>query len=353
MSDDQTKPVSRVKLDIGDRSGTARAIQRQNAMLSGFTLNIQQIAAVNSNRIARIVPSGFQLALQRALEPSINVQQVNLADALKANRLYDNVYRIHEAIAPNIQAMNALSSQIQAIVLPLNNAIQDSVSRSLAVIDFTSIRDSLARRMPPNWPHHIKLEVAQRLVNEFGLPLVWVPGPTVISLLIEAPDADARRAVLLSHADVIVGDLRTCLDDMDGFAEVEDQVTLIRRAVDAFEAGHVEAGQALATVVLDALVMTYVGRHAEVPKKVKPLGDDTAFIHLISAAALSPLLLAYESFWPDRGDPIPVAFNRHATVHTSSSIQFTRANALIALMLSTSVVRTVRHYTEGDPADAA
>ncbi len=89
------------------------------------------------------------------------------------------------------------------------------------------------------------------------------------------------------------------------------------------------------------------------PKKVKPLGDDTVFAHLIPAGALSPLVLAYKPFWADKGDPVPLRFNRHATVHKSSTIQFTRENALVALMLVTSLARTMKHNADVESRKAA
>lgn len=47
--------------------------------------------------------------------------------------------------------------------------------------------------------------------------------------------------------------------------------------------------------------------------------------------------MVLETFVP--GDPIPVEFNRHASVHAAGAVQYHPANALIALMIATSLLR--------------
>lgn len=49
---------------------------------------------------------------------------------------------------------------------------------------------------------------------------------------------------------------------------------------------------------------------------------------------------ACDSLWDH--DPVPTAFNRHATVHAAGPTQYTVANALTALMLAVSLVREIQ-----------
>jgi hypothetical protein len=66
------------------------------------------------------------------------------------------------------------------------------------------------------------------------------------------------------------------------------------------------------------------------------------------AVAHLPVLPALNSF--NGGDPIPDTFNRHASAHAVSATQYTEVNTMIALMLTTSVLREA-HHTEHELPD--
>jgi hypothetical protein len=52
-----------------------------------------------------------------------------------------------------------------------------------------------------------------------------------------------------------------------------------------------------------------------------------------------PVWWAYSKYYCDRGDSVPSFFDRHASVHTVSKTQYTRANAVHGLMLVTSLTK--------------
>lgn len=41
---------------------------------------------------------------------------------------------------------------------------------------------------------------------------------------------------------------------------------------------------------------------------------------------------SFKQFWVKRGEDVPSQFTRHGTVHSMSPLQYTKANALIAVM---------------------
>jgi hypothetical protein len=146
---------------------------------------------------------------------------------------------------------------------------------------------------------------------------------------------DPRR----SWAD-IVQDCFTCLDDAPELAEF---VANAREAIRAFQDQHAKPAQALATVVLDAVLRLLFAApnfsYGGIRRQLADVWDNAPLQYMRSALVLAAIPGALEQFWPDRGDPVPVRFNRHASAHTVYAEQFTRTNALVAIMIITSLLR--------------
>ena len=74
------------------------------------------------------------------------------------------------------------------------------------------------------------------------------------------------------------------------------------------------------------------------------LDDEWTFTVLIHHLVLRPLDRAYEIWYPNSGHPIPKNFNRHVTAHgVGHPNVFNQYNALIAVMLATSLTRQLCH----------
>lgn len=56
------------------------------------------------------------------------------------------------------------------------------------------------------------------------------------------------------------------------------------------------------------------------------------------ACNIVPVWAAYRQFWTSNGDPVPRTFARHASAHAVSSAQYNRANAVLGIMLVTSLL---------------
>lgn len=54
--------------------------------------------------------------------------------------------------------------------------------------------------------------------------------------------------------------------------------------------------------------------------------------------AFAPMWQTYQQFWVTDGDAIPTTFSRNATAHAVSRRQFSRSNAVQALMFATSLL---------------
>ena len=112
-------------------------------------------------------------------------------------------------------------------------------------------------------------------------------------------------------------------------------------SLDALDAGHTEAAQALAGSLIDSLVTTYFGKDKlrfRPDKKGKRTKDAYNEFTVHEFVALAPMWQVYQQFWVDEGDTVPTTFNRNATAHTVSRRQFSRRNAVQAVMFACSLL---------------
>ena len=77
--------------------------------------------------------------------------------------------------------------------------------------------------------------------------------------------------------------------------------------------------------------------YTHVKENVPHLSDDTVVEQFRRACVLAPVALALEDFWSP--NPPPVIFNRHATAHRVGHDQYTEANAIVSVMLISSILR--------------
>ena len=120
--------------------------------------------------------------------------------------------------------------------------LQDSVNAIAKSIDFgrlvdlssiaEKMRAALLRALPPNWPEDIDLFEVVDLLDETGLPVVWVPRGEIVASLVQAPDTEARDRILLEREEDVLGDIREVLAEI-GDDELSDAVTAVMQALSA------------------------------------------------------------------------------------------------------------------------
>jgi hypothetical protein len=205
--------------------------------------------------------------------------------------------------------------------------------------------EQLRAGAPPNWQFGEdwpKLTMISETVQQDGIPLAWVPRGDIVVGLVHAEGIEGRRAILADREADIVQDCFTCLDDVHA-PELAELVTNAREAVRVFQDQHAKPAQALATVVLDAVLRLLFAApnfsYGGIRRQLAEVWDNAPLRYMRSALVLAAIPGALEQFWPDRGDPVPVRFNRHASAHTVHAEQFTRTNALVAIMIITSLLR--------------
>jgi hypothetical protein len=189
-----------------------------------------------------------------------------------------------------------------------------------------------------------KIDQAARIAKDEGIPVAWVPRLAITRVLINLPDEEAR----LAHLEAVGSEV---IDDCRALARGSGRRWMAEclEAATALSDGHCGPAQSHAANVIDTLVVD-VGRAAGlslkkarkemVTKAGKPLDDEMQMTAVGEALAMMPLLSALQEYWPDKGDPIPRRFSRHATAHAVGQKGVSSpTNALISIMLATSLAR--------------
>jgi len=195
---------------------------------------------------------------------------------------------------------------------------------------------------PPNL-HPIKdleIEDVEKVVMVDGVALYGVPCTAVSRALIRAGSVAKRREILGRRWESIANDCREALRQCES-RSVATYAPYGIAAIDALENGHAEAAQALAGSLTDTLLTSYFGqnRYLYTPdKKGKRTTDAYDEFSVREFIAFAPMWQAYQQFWVSEGDAVPSTFNRHATAHAVGRRQFSRRNAVQALLFATSLI---------------
>jgi hypothetical protein len=107
------------------------------------------------------------------------------------------------------------------------------------------------------------------------------------------------------------------------------------------------APQATAATALDGLIG---GETALDSKKIhthlKTIfnEEETTLFEIRITLILAALPRVFESYGDINGKPTPTTFNRHATAHSLSPAQLTPSNAIVGMLLTTSLLRELHEH---------
>lgn len=186
---------------------------------------------------------------------------------------------------------------------------------------------------------NLRLEAVETVVMADGIGLYGVPRPAIAEAILDAENAAKRREILGRRSAAISADCRKALDTCESEA-VATYVRFAHAALDAFDARHDAAAQALTGSLIDSLVNAYFGtdRHKYTPNKGVTSPDAYEELTIREFIALAPMWQTYQQFRVSNGDRIPMTFNRHATAHTVSPRQFNRRNAIQGLLFAVGFI---------------
>lgn len=172
------------------------------------------------------------------------------------------------------------------------------------------------------------------------LPLYAVPQAETIEALLDCEDGIERRRLIGRKRDSIVEDCSNVLGQITNPA-YRYEISSLNEAIAVMQAGSWQAGQALATTVMDSLIWKWGrvdggNRHTLTGRSRSVTGVDE--FDLEAHLVMLPIFHAHEPFTPGKsGALVPRDYNRHASLHAVSHRQYNQRNAVIALMMATSL----------------
>ncbi|SHG92382.1 hypothetical protein SAMN05444351_3668 [Geodermatophilus nigrescens] len=266
--------------------------------------------------------------------------------------------RLAEALAPMTKE---LSEALGAAVAPFAARIREQWAETFSGLDLRPLLPAfefppeLVERLrrwagyrPSNWPPGVDVDRMTTAITVDGIPLVWAPREDVVADVLNATDWTARVAVLVEHQDAVIEDCQAVLDEVTS-PTYEGKVLLARQALNALKAGHPQPAQALAVVVTESAVARAIHPTYDRVKNKVRLADleDVHIYELRLRAALAPLHRFYTE-WTEGKTPgdMPKALSRHVTVHSAAPEHFTEANAVLAVLTASTVLRALQELEE-------
>jgi len=204
--------------------------------------------------------------------------------------------------------------------------------------------EALISLIPPNvqalrsqWPHMTSLASSEQLC------LVWAPRAEIVEEILAAPDRETREQVLIVNSRHIVADCRAAVVIVA--PELQDVIKLLQRSYDAYDDGHPEAAQALATCVLDSMLeQVLAAGTGKILGVIKYELRDTETKQM-TAMVLRDTLAACQSALKAKGswEQEPDGYVRNASIHAASTAGYTQVNAIKAILLATSGAVMLSH----------
>ncbi|MBF6085204.1 hypothetical protein IU485_27910 [Nocardia cyriacigeorgica] len=230
-----------------------------------------------------------------------------------------------------------------AAMLGIDSTITDLVKKVL---------EDIASRYPDNWPEDFTdLAVAQQIVEADGIPIVYVPRADIVAELVEQPDRAGRVCVILARVADIADDCMKALEEPIT-VELECLRPLLRKAVAALKDGHGESAQALAVNLVDTLLRN-VHRNRTVAAQrcvVKNIVASQVSKQLRYDLGVAPIVRLWTEWDVASPHPRPAEPSRHVTIHNAHPDHYTPENAVICVMIATSLILALNEKMIGTQA---
>jgi hypothetical protein len=196
--------------------------------------------------------------------------------------------------------------------------------------DLTTIQ-GLHSRLPVNRQDESELDITATLdIINYGIPLIWAPSWQVVEALLRSPQREF--GALLSHRRHVISE--DCVKTLAQVTEpgLSAHVKMAINAAIDLSTGDPRATQALAANILETWLRDASGREF-----FSHLTGVTPTNLLRLLFVLTPVAVAFGMH--DFQDLPPDRFNRYATAFNVGPEQYTTANAVVSVMLISSVLR--------------
>lgn len=228
-----------------------------------------------------------------------------------------------------------------------------------------ALETALLLKRPNNWwGTGLNPKVLFTIAKDEGIPVAYVPSAEILIDLAAAPDRNARMAILLVRKQEIINQCKDIINDCDDPWIVNERA-LVGKAVAAYEDGHLEAATALAVSVGESLA-TWAStprskffnseEEKEAWEKSRKVNSKYKWAELELSRAendisphkilMAPIPQFFKSWKPNKGQKPPKFLSRHVVAHQPTLEHFSPENALLALMLVTSILHDIQEWSE-------
>lgn len=257
--------------------------------------------------------------------------------------------RVTHAIVTTVQDMQIdiqpTVDSIRHAVLPVLKDFSDWLPSLVPTYEVFGKVAAFLREWVPNWPSDLDTEKAWDITGT-GVPLAFVPRPSIVRALVAADTLQDRRDILMDSKDLILRDCRDALipDDESPLAESLAMLPpLLLEAVDVLEDRRVAACCALATSVIDSALRrtskkSFNYSNIQNDSVKSKLQEAVAENEFRVALAERPLHSLLENWRPDIPKPMPSMPSRHVVAHWADPAHMTEVNAIIITMAATSLI---------------
>ncbi|WP_410646532.1 hypothetical protein [Amycolatopsis sp. cmx-4-54] len=285
-------------------------------------------------------------------------------DRMSEEQIQRFMQNFHDVIVPQLlhtaDTVRGTAAGLQSITTALAEfystaaLIRDAWSHQILNVIAPALLDLPPKLMratgPPHWKDLTDEELrAVRITATAGMPVTWIPRTSILRELLTADAAD-QLTVLDTHAAAIVDDCEAAVSQTRSgtFATL---ATYTEEAILTYQAGHTAAAQALAASLIDTLLRTTfykpTSKNFQYGKVRAAITEQPSLLPQVIACL--PVANALETFHGHM--QVPATFNRHASAHAVGTEQYTPANALVSLMLATSLLRQAHHAAHEAPED--
>lgn len=327
--------------------------------LDGLATAFQGLLARMADAVAsKIDVSGIMRAQSIAISVTDDVRQ-------SSQSVLRNVVGPHHVWRPRSAVLNSDVlkgfEQLQKRMVVLNRDLIRNIDFGLGDISidlaqaFTKQQTALWKNLevarwqirqvfyPPNLRDidDLDFDEVQAVVRLDGIALYGIPRSTIARSILNADTAAKKRDILGRKHREIAADCRVVAARVTSTRFIA-YATMLTMALDALDAGHVAASQALTSNILDSLIYERWGKKKQkdwfglLPDRSGKRADGVEMT-LHEYLATAPLAQAFQCFDRAAKNTTPRStYSRHATAHTISARQYSIRNAVQAVMVTTS-----------------
>lgn len=340
MGNDYTKYLASSGLSVANNPLASMAPDLAKKLTGGFGADIAQAA---------IVPAVEGVA--RSFWPETLTGAIAGASALA-----QNAERLGAASGA---ALGAFTIGYEKQLGAVHEAFQSVFDRVVKQPDFRTLRKTF---LPPNLVDlgpEFSLHDVWDFVQEYGVPLLFVPRARIAARLLRAQDKGGVRDVLGKEFDNLVDDCETAVDQVKS-VELSEYVEFVNDAIGSIRAGHTRSAQAMLTVLLDTFAyqqnpLAYKASNKKEAKRLFSMGisaykpdrkeEDQVELEdeltIRAAMVWYPIRNVHYLFDRDVDETVPHDYGRHPSTHAVCKRQYTKRNCVQVLMVVCSLLAHV------------